>query len=138
MKKWIILGIVLLLLAFSLRFVVTGKLGWGMGQPEFRYHASELYEFYQADEAAGNQKLIGKIIEVEGDIAEVSTDENGSTVVILREPGAFGGVMCTMDGRVEDMKVGSTVRIKGMCTGFLFDVVKNHCKSGEPTGRPSR
>ncbi len=117
----------MLLVAFGIRFVLTGKLGWGMGRPEFRYNASELYEFYQADEAAGNLKLIGKIIEVEGTIAEVSTDENGSSVVMLRDPGAFGGVMCTMDGRVEGLEIGKTVIIRGMCTGFLFDVVMNKC-----------
>ena len=128
MRKWIVIGVLsLLLLAAALRFVFYGDFGLGMGRPEHRVSALEIYEIYRQDQESGNKKYLNKVMEVEGVIAQLDTDENGSTVVMFRKEGAPGGVLCTMDGAVEGLEVGQKVRIKGICTGFLFDVVLNKC-----------
>jgi hypothetical protein len=98
---------------------------------DFTLSSDALFSEFESDEAAANQKYIDKVIEVSGNIGEVSTDEKGSTVLILREAGAFNGVLCTLEDsqkeKASTLKKGDAVRLKGACTGMLMDVVLNKC-----------
>jgi len=98
---------------------------------DLQISATELFTQYEANEAAGNQKFIDRIIDVTGKIAEISEDEDGSSVVMLREADAFSGVLCTLKdserSAVRDLKIGQQVTIRGFCTGMLMDVVLNKC-----------
>ncbi|MEL7021893.1 MAG: hypothetical protein AAGK47_09800, partial [Bacteroidota bacterium] len=93
--------------------------------------ATELFNQYEADEVAGNQKFIDRIIDVSGTIAEISKDEEGAPVVILRETDAFSGILCTLKDSerqaLAQLSVGNQVTIRGFCTGMLMDVVLNKC-----------
>ncbi|MFK7934042.1 MAG: hypothetical protein AB8G22_11085 [Saprospiraceae bacterium] len=98
---------------------------------DLQISATELFTQYEANETAGNKKYIDRIIDVTGEVAEISEDEDGSPVVILREADAFSGVLCTLKDserdEVEDLKVGQQATIRGFCTGMLMDVVLNKC-----------
>lgn len=89
--------------------------------------ATELYAAFEADEAAGNQRYIGQILQVEGIIGEKLLDENQAPVIVLREQDAMAGVMCTLlkDQReaFDALEVGEKVTLKGKCNGMLMDVV---------------
>lgn len=98
---------------------------------DLQISATELFTQYEADEAAGNKKYIDQIIDVTGTVAEISEDEDGSPVVILREQDAFSGVLCTLKdserSAVKDLQIGQSATIRGFCTGMLMDVVLNKC-----------
>lgn len=89
--------------------------------------ASELYAAFESDEAAGNRKYIGQIIQVEGQVGEKLIDENMAPVIVLRQPDAMAGVMCTLQkdqqAAYDAIEVGETVTLKGKCNGMLMDVV---------------
>lgn len=89
--------------------------------------ASELYVTFENDEAAANQKFIGQILQVDGQVGEKLVDENMAPVIILRQADAMAGVMCTLrkdqQAAYDAIKVGETVTLKGKCNGMLMDVV---------------
>ncbi len=97
---------------------------------DFTMTVGSLAVEYEANTEASDKKFIDRVIEVSGTISEISTDENNSTVFILRDNETSTGVLCTLDGSPQKAlkyKVGSKVKIKGTCTGMLFEVVLNRC-----------
>ena len=97
---------------------------------DFTIAATNLYQQFEADEATSNTKYIGKIIEVSGTIGDITKDENGATVVLV-EAGEeeMGGVLCTLEAsqkeKSDKLNIGESVKIKGVCTGMLLEVVIN-------------
>lgn len=85
--------------------------------------AAKLVTDYETNEEAANSAYLDKVLEVTGIITEVSKNQKGETVVVLDGTG-IGTVRCTMEGSVQhDMKTGASVIIKGICTGYLTDVI---------------
>ena len=90
--------------------------------------ATELYSAYETDEAAANDRYLGKTLEVTGTVAGVTTDENGQVTVQLEAGGLMGGVSCELaPGQTADVAEGQEIRLKGVCAGMLMDVVLNRC-----------
>jgi hypothetical protein len=87
--------------------------------------SSDLFQQFETNEEAGNTKFLDKAILVSGEVAEIVTNQEGKTVVILATDNPLFGVSCTMEGSSDDVQIGSTVTIKGICVGYLSDVVIN-------------
>lgn len=95
-------------------------------RPEIEISASELLDDFEQDEARGNEMYLGKLIQVSGTIAELDKDQQGRVTLLLKEPGAFGGVLITLEEENNaSLEVGKSVAVIGECNGFLFDVVLN-------------
>ena len=92
--------------------------------------ADELAEEYQMDEAKANQKYVDRILEVEGKITKVTFD-NGNSIVTLGGEDGKPGIICQMlpedNLKVLKYKERSSVKIKGICTGHLIDVMMIRC-----------
>jgi hypothetical protein len=89
--------------------------------------AKELFEAFESDEPSANAMYLDKVIEVNGVISEISSNQEKNTIVILDADNAMGGVACTLentDGKTFEKK--SHISIKGICTGYLTDVVITH------------
>lgn len=98
-------------------------------RPEIEISASELLDDFEQDEARGNEMYLGKLIQVSGTIAELDKDQQGRVTLLLKEPGAFGGVLITLEEENNaSLEVGKSVAVIGECNGFLFDVVLNKGK----------
>jgi hypothetical protein len=98
--------------------------------PAFSLDAATLVGEYDKDEKSANAKYLGKIIEVKGVVAEKLKDKNGNINVTLQ--GAdLSGVGCEFEPRAQSslasLKEGQEVKIKGICTGVLMDVVLVDC-----------
>lgn len=95
--------------------------------------ASELYNAFEADEEKANNTYLGKIIEVEGSIAGVSSNESGQPVLQLNNQ--LFGVSCSFDDDffanhkrvINQLKEGDSVKLKCKCDGMLTDVVLTQC-----------
>jgi hypothetical protein len=95
---------------------------------DFSLAATELYAAYETDEAAANERYLGKTLELTGTVAAVTTDEAGQVTVQLDAGGLLGGVSCELaPGQTTELQVGEEVRLKGICSGMLMDVVLNRC-----------
>jgi hypothetical protein len=91
--------------------------------------AKDLLNAYETNEDTANAKFLNKIIQVEGTVAEVKTDTSGYSVY-LKEPESVSGVLCGFNKEVKiekHIKTGDVVIIKGICSGYLMDVVLNKC-----------
>jgi hypothetical protein len=59
----------------------------------------------------------------------VQKNQNNETLVIFKESGEIFGVTCTFKNSSGEnaLKAGITITAKGVCQGFLTDVVINNC-----------
>jgi hypothetical protein len=95
----------------------------------FEIIAPDLLKAFEAKEDSANKKFNGKVISVTGTVAEVKEDPQNISVY-LKEKEATSGVMCSFDKsavKSQDFKVGQQIRLKGICTGYLMDVLLNKC-----------
>lgn len=125
-KYWVIGGF--------LFFAIAGVLGYSLINKPHRSVAdeigievssSDLFQQFETNEETGNTKFLDKAILVSGEVAEIVTNQEGKTVVILATDNPLFGVSCTMEGSSDGVQIGSSVMIKGICVGYLSDVVIN-------------
>ncbi len=88
--------------------------------------ATTLFSEYSTNEKNANARYIDKIVEVSGTVSSISKNSEGKTVVLLKTDDLMFGVNCTME-EVVKIKEGETVSLKGICTGYLTDVVVIRC-----------
>lgn len=95
--------------------------------------ASELLHAFETDENVANMQYLDKIVVISGTVESVSEDSLGISVYV-KNSDAIAGIICSFDKKnleITDVSKGMSVRIKGICTGYLMDVVMNKC-SMEP------
>jgi len=94
--------------------------------PDIEVSAATLIGDFQENETKANKKYLDKIIQVKGEVSKISTS-NGNSVIALSTPDQNGTVICTLDPsqnkKVLGIEKGMTVYIKGVCTGFIMDVM---------------
>jgi proteasome assembly chaperone (PAC2) family protein len=121
------------LLLFVLILVITGGfIGYKMyNKPHRNVEAAkgievastQLIADYESNETGANGKYLDKVIAVTGEVSEVAKNQKAETVITLKGTD-MGGIICTIEGASGlDISAGKTVTIKGICTGYLTDVV---------------
>lgn len=92
--------------------------------------ASALLAAFTANEATANAKYLDKVVTVEGVISTINSDGNNPTV-FLKTGDPMASVTCsfyeTESRALKNLKTGATIKVKGVCTGMLMDVVLNKC-----------
>lgn len=86
-------------------------------------------EFIKNEQAAG-AKYNNKAIIFKGTVKSIELNDSVQTVIIgnnLQE----SGVICEFEQKesidLKKLKVGDSVRVKGICTGFLMDIILVRC-----------
>ena len=100
----------------------------------FNMTPSELFAEYSANEEASNAKFIGQIINVKGEIVELSKTDKEVSIVL---GDAMEGVTCALDSaaivankdKIAALAEGQTVSLKGKCDGMdmIMGVVLTRC-----------
>lgn len=96
---------------------------------DIEIQATELLKKFTDNEESANAEFLDKVIAVSGLVDKV-TEDSTSVSVCLKNPEDAAGVMCGFDKTMIDkttIKPGDSVRVKGICTGYLMDVVLNKC-----------
>jgi len=95
----------------------------------FSLTADELFDAFEADESAANALYLDKVVEVTGEVAEVTENSAGQAVITITAANAMlGGVSATMqDSGRSSVEVGKTATVKCRCTGYLMDVILINC-----------
>lgn len=93
-------------------------------KPDVEVSAAKLITDYEADEKTANDSYLGKVVEVSGKVAAVTVEE-GKTKVQLETGNPMSMIICELEdgGEAGSVKVGDEVKIKGMCSGYLSDVI---------------
>ena len=90
--------------------------------------AIDLLEAFERNEQSANTLYLGKILIVSGTVESVSLDSLPS--VYIKDPTSVSGVICGFDQNasgIASVQKGAEIRIKGICTGYLMDVILNKC-----------
>lgn len=93
--------------------------------------AVKLMSDFESNEETANELYLDKVVEVSGKVSEVKSSETGVTIMLESES-MMGGVTCGFkEGAVSlaelSGEVGSTIKVKGQCTGYLMDVILERC-----------
>jgi hypothetical protein len=130
-KKYIqaIVAIGLVLLAVGM---VYAYMIWNKPQRDVKeetaiaVQAQALFDAYTNNENQANTTYLDKAVAVTGEVTQVQTNQQQQQVLTLKTADPMFGVQCTMK-EPSSATVGSTVTVKGICTGFLMDVVIIDC-----------
>jgi tRNA_anti-like len=89
--------------------------------------AVELYNAFVANEAKANAAYLNQALRVKGIVNSISTNTEGKQVILLETSDPLFGINCTFDKSYPSLSPGDSVRIVGLCTGYLSDVVLVQC-----------
>lgn len=132
MKTKIIVGFLFLItLVFSFGVYMYFKPSEKVVLAEALYevNAESIYREFSDNETEANKKYLNKVITVEGKVSEMLTIDSTGLNVTLSSDNPLFGVSCQlpMETIKTKLKIGDDVRIKGLCTGKLMDVVLVRC-----------
>ncbi len=122
------ISVLLLLAAAVTGYLVYNKKHFSVqtATPAATLNAAELHNTFATDSATAKIKFTGdennkKVIQVTGEVAEVKTNQQANTIILLKTntDGAF--INCTMEQTTNNIKTGSKIAIKGICSGYNFD-----------------
>ncbi len=85
--------------------------------------AADLFRSYETNESEANGLYLDKVLEVSGKITEITTNQQSIPVIVLETENPMFTVRCTMENPEIPVNVGDAVKIKGICTGYLSDVI---------------
>ncbi len=84
-----------------------------------KVNASELYSAFEKDSSTATKSFVVKnlVIEVTGEIASITKNQQNKPVIVLKTTGN-GGINCEFEGKADNLKTGTNISIKGICTGI--------------------
>lgn len=123
MRKLIVTGFILIGLTAIVAYKIYNKPHRNVADEKaVRVDAAVLFDEFAADEQTANLRYLDKALEVTGTVSQMLINQDGGTVLILKTNDPLFGISCTMAGPVT-VQPGMQVTIKGICTGYLSDVV---------------
>lgn len=86
-------------------------------------NAADIVKEFQTNEDSANKKYLNKIIQVTGVVGDAKKNQNGKMVLTLNGADNMSNVICTLQSDNATATTGTTVTLKGICTGYLMDVI---------------
>ena len=124
--KIILLATALIVIAAGAYFYVNRKTqSLTDSNADFKISAVKFLEEYSSAQILSDKKYLGKVIQVEGNLKEIESDDKGSLTFVLGDLTSMSSVRCSIDTTVvideSAYPVGTAVSLKGECTGFNAD-----------------
>jgi hypothetical protein len=100
-------------------------------KPDYICTIEELVAAFETDEAAATQKYVNKIVQVSGTVSLIEAKAGMPLNITLSESSNYSGVICSFNETVaivpEKISPGTKLAVKGVCSGYLMDVLMNNC-----------
>ena len=87
--------------------------------------AVAIFDSFTMNETKANELYLNKAIQVTGEVSEFKKNQDGKAVVYLKSTDPVFGVNCTFKEDPGPLEKGTTITFKGICTGYLSDVIIN-------------
>jgi hypothetical protein len=87
----------------------------------------DLTNAFSENEAKANSIYLNKVLIIEDEVISVDTDQSGNVHVILGNSTSFSNISVTFSNH-PTIKVGQKIKVKGLCTGYLSDVILTEAK----------
>ena len=124
-KKYIVIIIILMITALLYGYYLYDMPVPSIAKqaPDHVVNPSELISEYELNEEDANQKYLGKVVQLEGQIDRI---EDPRTLYIATG-NPLSSIIIELEDSIElrSIKEGDNVVLKGVCTGYLMDVVIN-------------
>ena len=99
-------------------------------EPDIVLFSQTLLDDFQSNENNANTKYLEQIIQVAGKIEKLGT-ANGNGTITLTDKDSMGSVICHLseeeNKKMVSLRVGQEIMVKGICTGYLMDVILINC-----------
>tara|TARA_X000000368_G_scaffold392746_1_gene357779 strand:- start:207 stop:608 length:402 start_codon:yes stop_codon:yes gene_type:complete len=97
--------------------------------PVLTVNSKNLYNDYNNNEIAADDKYKGKIIQVKGTIRDIGNDIMDEAYVTLIGDEFFGDVQCFFSDKsyLVDVKKGQNINVVGYCDGLFMNVIMRNC-----------
>lgn len=89
---------------------------------DYTIKASDLLSAFEDDESLANSKYLDKILEVGGRVNKVEHTD-GKTTIYLDADNPMSFIIFQLEEKISTIQAGEVVTLKGVCTGYLMDVV---------------
>ncbi len=121
---WII--VIVVLSGFGYAYYIWNKPARDVSKEKgIKITAVAIFDSFANNEQAANISFLNKAVEVTGTVTNVKTNQAGNTVVYLKSDDPVFGVNCTFKQNPGKIIKGEHITFKGICTGYLSDVVVN-------------
>lgn len=94
--------------------------------PDFIMSADELLNTFEENEDEANSKYLDKIVQISGTIEKIEKSNNGNSVLL--DAGSMMGYISFemhIDQDLSKFAEGDEITLRGVCSGYLMDVVLN-------------
>lgn len=92
--------------------------------------ATDLVNEFKKNEAEASTKYLDMVVQITGEINEISATK-GNSVITLKNGANEPAVICQMipeeNKRSLSLREGQEVVVRGICSGFLMDVMLVSC-----------
>jgi uncharacterized protein YyaL (SSP411 family) len=92
---------------------------------DYSFTAAAFVKEFETNEQASNKKYWDRVIKVDGTVKDIRQDERGFYSISLGDTASMSSVRCSIDSshssEAAAIKKGSTIAIKGICSGFNAD-----------------
>lgn len=85
--------------------------------------ATELVKAFITNEQAANQQYLNKAIAVKGAVIQVAQDQSQQKTLLIGSEMELSNVFITLKDTSTPFKIGDTILVKAICSGYLSDVV---------------
>jgi hypothetical protein len=127
MKKWIIVAAVIVITLITATYLYINQPHRSVySEVAIETDAETLFHAFEQNETAANLKFLNKVVRVRGKINSIERNTDGKTILVLHVGDGMFGINCTLLSE-HDLKAGEEIVIKGICTGYLSDVVLTQC-----------
>ena len=89
---------------------------------DYKLTSEDLLESFEEDENVANEKYLDKVIEVTGVVSKAEKN-TGTTSIYLATLNDLSNVIFQLEKDDPSIEAGHQVTMKGICTGYLLDVV---------------
>ena len=119
-KRNIILFLVLIIITAAF----TGYYFYNKGPVDIQQAAAQkvaattLYNEFIADTAAAQKKYSGKILLVSGNVADLSVNQQGQSIILLKTGNGGGFINCTLQEKTTGISKDQPIQVKGSCSGL--------------------
>lgn len=86
---------------------------------------AQIVRDFEASETSANTKYLNKAVQLRGIILKKDKDQVGHATVTIKSGDPMTNIFCTFKTGVSVSQNDSVIVIKGICSGFLSDVVLN-------------
>lgn len=97
-------------------------------KPDYIVTATSLQKEFEENEQGASAKYINKTLEVTGSVLAISQSDSSNLNISLKTGNDISSVICTFaSADPSKFKTGEEITLRGVCSGYLMDVLLNNC-----------